>query len=72
MLTFSLPVAGSVKFDVFDINGRNVGAQLVAPSWYPAGIHSLLFDGSGLSSGIYFVRLEAEEWNQMQKLVLMK
>jgi hypothetical protein len=83
-LTFSLPVAGNVKFEVFDIGGRRaalVGAQHAAPSmgigesnhqWYPAGIHNLLFDGSGLSSGIYFVKLQVGDYQSSQKVVLLK
>jgi hypothetical protein len=68
-------VAGNVKFDVFDINGRNIGSFRETPTqnnWYPAGIHNVLFDGTGLSSGIYLIRLQADEWNQVQKVVLMK
>ncbi|MBU0519245.1 hypothetical protein KJ564_09950, partial [bacterium] len=67
-ITFDLPVASQVTFDVFDINGRYVGAQHAAPmsgsgtipttGFYPPGTHSIIFDGSGLSSGVYLYRLE--------------
>jgi len=76
-LTFTLPVAGMVKIEVFDINGRTVGARHAVPlhnagQWYPPGTHSVLFDGSGLSSGIYLARLSAGDFTQTQKLVLLK
>ena len=76
-LTFTLPVAGMVKIEVFDINGRTVGARHAVPlhnagQWYPLGTHSVLFDGSGLSSGVYLARLSAGDFTQTQKLVLLK
>jgi hypothetical protein len=61
-----------VKFDVFDINGKRVGVDLASTRNYPAGTHEITFDGSGLSSGIYFLRLTASNFTQTQKLVLMK
>jgi hypothetical protein len=75
-LSFQLPVAGIVKLDIFDINGRKVVAQLAAlqqpNSWYTPGTHHILFDGAGLPSGIYLVRLTVGDLTRTQKLVLMK
>jgi len=82
VLSFDLPVASFVKLEVFDINGRNVGAHGVRPSgsettptmemWFPSGIHRLPLDGAGLPSGIYLAKLSAGTWSAVQKLVLMK
>jgi len=47
-----------------------MGAPL--QKWYPPGTHSVLFDGSGLSSGVYLARLSAGDFTQTQKLVLLK
>ena len=75
-LTFSLPVAANVRLEIYDINGRSVGATHASPlsksSWYPAGIHNILFNGSDLSSGIYFVQMKAANFSQAQKIVLLK
>ncbi|TKJ42474.1 hypothetical protein CEE37_01970 [candidate division LCP-89 bacterium B3_LCP] len=83
-ISFSLPVASLVKLDVFDINGRNVGAGFAegtlykgkpAPTqgaWHPPGTHQITFDGSNLSSGIYIYRLTAEEYTASGKMVLLK
>jgi len=71
MLSFTLPSPGMVKLEVFDVNGRAVGAtrrgrpdggggSTPALRWFPAGAHHILFDGSGLPSGIYLARLKAE------------
>jgi len=75
---FTLPQAGRVKLEVFDIAGRRVaGARHASPlpagkAWYPAGTHEVTFDGTGLASGVYLVRLQAGEVSQVQKVVLLK
>ena len=81
-ISFTLQAASLVKLEVFDVNGRNVGAKLASPlsgsgatpttGYYPAGTHSITFDGSNLPSGIYFAKLTAGEFTAVQKMVLMK
>ncbi|NQS98101.1 MAG: peptidase S8, partial [candidate division Zixibacteria bacterium] len=38
----------------------------------PAGIYEVTFDGAGLSSGVYFAVLQAGNFNQTRKLILIK
>ncbi|MFH1861661.1 MAG: T9SS type A sorting domain-containing protein, partial [bacterium] len=73
-LTFTLPQAGAVKLEVFDVNGRMVGAKQSAACFahYTAGTHQITFDGSNLPTGIYFARLQAGDYTAVRKLVLMK
>jgi len=71
-ISFDLPVASQVKLDVFDINGRIVGAHSRAPLQYSPGTHSISFDGSNQTSGIYLYRLTAGEFTASGKMVLMK
>ncbi|RJP76900.1 MAG: T9SS C-terminal target domain-containing protein [Candidatus Zixiibacteriota bacterium] len=53
--------------------GGHVGPPLQArEAWYPAGTHEVTFDGSGLPSGVYLVRLEAGDGSQVRKVVLLK
>jgi hypothetical protein len=71
VIRFDLPLAEQVRLEVFDINGRNVRANH-SPVPYSPGTHEILFDGSGLTSGIYFYRLTAGEFSTMGKMVLLK
>ncbi|MBU0519644.1 T9SS type A sorting domain-containing protein, partial [bacterium] len=71
-ITFTLPMAGEVDLSVFDISGSRVGGGLAPTRSYPPGTHSIQFDGSNLTSGIYFIRLQAGEFTALQKMVLLK
>ena len=66
-ISFTLPRAGVVKMGVYDVLGREVvsryaGAHIGTP--LQAGEHHITFDGAGLASGIYFVKMEAGEHDE--------
>lgn len=54
-VAFELPQAGSARLDVFDLSGRLM--ETLVEGELAAGEHSVVFDGSGLASGVYLVRL---------------
>ncbi len=61
---------GDVKVTVFDLLGRRV-AELYDGVARP-GEHTVSFDGSGLSSGTYFLHLDTPERTLNRKLTLVK
>jgi hypothetical protein len=65
-----LPVASHVRLVVYDILGRDV-ATLVDEK-KPAGRYEVRFDGTKLTSGIYFYRLTAGNTVLTRKMVLAK
>ncbi|RNC85210.1 MAG: T9SS C-terminal target domain-containing protein [Balneola sp.] len=69
-ISFYLPQASEVKLQVFDITGRLV-STLVNEKRI-AGSHSVQFEGSTLSSGVYFYRLEAGDFVSTKKMTLIK
>ncbi|NNF59388.1 MAG: T9SS type A sorting domain-containing protein, partial [Rhodothermaceae bacterium] len=58
-LGFTLPAASRVTLTVYDVTGRRVAAVLDDAD-RTAGSHTVAFDGRGLASGTYLVRLEAD------------
>ncbi len=70
MIGYQLSVTGHVSLKVFDVLGNEV-ATLVNEK-KDAGNYSVKFDGSKLSSGIYFAKLTSEGKFQIRKLMLMK
>jgi hypothetical protein len=69
-ISFDLPRDGSVSLKVFDILGREV-ATLVHRK-LAAGKHHAAFDATSLPSGIYIYRLQAGEFSQSRKMVVIK
>ena len=70
MINYTLPTDEKVVIKVYDILGREV-AELVNGQ-KAAGKHSVQFDGSNLSSGIYLYSITAGQYHQTKKIMLVK
>ena len=75
-IRFSLPEAGTVSLQVFDLQGRKV-ADLANDQTFEAGTHSVTWNGTDdsgqpMASGIYFTRILAGEFAETQKMTLVK
>lgn len=68
-IKFDVPASGLINIEVFDIIGRLVGnlSQELSP-----GSYKYDFDGSNLSSGIYFYRLKTNNFTDVKKMILIK
>ena len=67
---FDLPIASNVKAAIYNTLGQR--AVLLTDQFYSAGRHQLLFDGSGLTSGVYFIGLSAGPHKETLKTILLK
>jgi hypothetical protein len=70
VIRYALPENTKVTLIVYDILGNKV-AELVNGN-IAAGIHEVAFDASNLTSGIYFYRLTAGSYTQINKMILLK
>lgn len=69
-INFSIPKQSFVKITVYDNLGREVN-QLVN-GLYAAGSYKADFDGTNLSSGLYFYRIEAGSFVETKSMILTK
>ena len=69
-IAFSLPNAGHVTVEVFNVAGQRVAT--LAEGQYEAGRHVVTWDASNVSSGIYLYRLISGDLTQTKKMVLLK
>ena len=69
-IQFSLPQSEMVSMKVYDLNGRLI--ETLLNDFYDMGNHTITWDGSSQSSGMYFVRLESGEYIQTRKVVLVQ
>jgi flagellar hook assembly protein FlgD len=69
-IKYSIPKDEFVKLTVYDITGRVV--KELVNGYKSAGRYNVEFNASGYASGIYYYRIEAGQYNNVQKMMLIK
>jgi len=69
-ISYQILQGGNVSLKVYDINGKFI-SELVNEN-KPAGNYEVPFSGEGLSSGIYFYRIETGNFSQTKRMMLIK
>lgn len=70
VISFEIPKQSHVQLKIFDVIGREV-ATLVNEK-KAAGKYEIKFDGTKLTSGIYFCQINTADFVQTRKMVLLK
>ena len=70
VISYQLQADSYIKLAVYDVMGREIASLVTGHSLL--GYHEVVWDASDQSSGVYFVRLKAGNYNQTQKLILLK
>lgn len=70
IIRYALPENSNVSLIIYDILGREIA--VLVNGEVGAGYHQVLFDGSKLSSGIYFCKLTSGNFTRINKMLLMK
>ncbi len=69
-MRFDVPQTSRVSLAIYNVMGQRV--TTLVDRQLQVGSHAVTFDASSLSSGIYFVRMDAPGFNAVQKIMLMK
>jgi hypothetical protein len=69
-IEYALPKTAHVKLNVYDIRGRLV--KTILDETQSAGYREVIFDGGNLSSGIYFYHLQAGDFSEIKRMLLIK
>lgn len=69
-IRYQIPEAGHVTLKVYDVLGREVTTLINERQ--NAGYKTVRFDASGLPSGVYLYRLQANEFIETKKMALTK
>jgi parallel beta-helix repeat protein len=69
-INYSVPNSVKVTLVVYDILGRVV--RSLVNEFKEAGKYEITFDGTGLASGVYFYKIEAGNFVDSKKMVLVK
>ena len=69
-IRFDLPVGGRVQLAVYNLRGELV--RTLVTGELSAGTHDFTFDATGLATGVYLYRLQAEGFRAARKMLLTK
>ncbi len=74
-VAYSLISRSTVKVGIYDITGSLVRELISATQ--DAGQYSILWDGTDtldrrVSSGVYFCRISAEDWNDTKQIIWVR
>jgi len=69
-ISYTLPTAGKVTLEVFDVTGRKVATLM--NGFQNPGRNRVPFDGTKLATGVYFYRLNVNGVSESRKMILMK
>ena len=69
-IKFGLPKSSHVSLAVYDLLGRQV--SVLVNEMRDAGVHEVTLDGANLASGVYFYRIQAGDFVQSKRLIVVK
>ena len=69
-MTFTMPVSGEISVEVYNLIGQSIAT--LATGYHDAGTYNLTWNAKDVSSGMYFVKAQADGFSHTQKLMLMK
>jgi hypothetical protein len=69
-IKYEIPITSKVVLKVYDLLGSEVA--VLVDEVKEAGYHKVNFDGTGLVSGIYIVRIQADNFIRSKKMILLK
>ena len=69
-ISFTIAEAGNIDIDVFNVAGQKV--DTIASEYMSAGSHSVNWDASGFSAGVYFYTVKSGDFSKTLKMTLLK
>jgi len=69
-IRYNLSIPADITIDIYDILGRKVETLISIKQ--PAGEHQVIWDAMDKSSGMYFYKLQAGNYSEAKKMLLLK
>ena len=70
MIRYELPLQSEVRIEIYDLMGRQV--TILEDGLKQVGYHRVAWQGAAFPSGVYFYRLQAGDYTESKKMVLLK
>ncbi|NPV10669.1 MAG: T9SS type A sorting domain-containing protein [Ignavibacteria bacterium] len=69
-IKFYLNKDSNIELSIYSLNGNKI--HILLNDFYKAGTYEINFDGSNLSSGVYFYKLKTDFGSSIKKMILIK
>ncbi len=69
-IRYEIPKSTNIKLTVYDITGKEI--SILANQKVSSGSYEVEFNGENLPSGVYFYKLETNDFIQTNKMILLK
>lgn len=69
-ITFDIAKLSYVRLSVYDVSGKEI--VVLAENMFHRGQYSVNFDAAEFASGIYIYRLQADEYSDTKKMIVVK
>ncbi|MCK4655988.1 MAG: T9SS type A sorting domain-containing protein, partial [candidate division Zixibacteria bacterium] len=69
-IEFALPKLAHVRLEIYNIMGQKIVTLI--DTQLDAGYHSIMWNAGNAATGLYFYRLQADEFVDTKKMLLMK
>ncbi len=69
-IRYGLPEEVYIELSIYNISGQQVA--ILVNEMQQAGYHQVSWDGKGVASGIYFYRIQAGQFTQTRKMILLR
>ncbi len=69
-IKFALPVSGNINLSIYNSLGEKV--ETLTNQFLEAGYHKIEWRANNYSSGVYYYRIESENFSDVKKMLLLK
>ena len=69
-IRYGLPQKSKVKISVYNVNGNLI--ETILHTEKEAGYHRTVWEANGLSTGVYFYRIQADNFTEVKRCIFMK
>jgi hypothetical protein len=69
-IKYELPRQSRVTIEIYDILGRKI--SLLIDKQMPASYHQVIWNAGDIPSGVYFYKLQADDFSETKKMLLLK
>ena len=69
-INFQIPIANNVDLSIYNLLGQKI--ETLVSGRQPAGRYQVEWDARGFASGVYFYKIEAGNFIEVKKMIIIR